>query len=103
MTDELKGTYLTARPQVAPETARAASVTVAENGRSREDVRDLLAVLGLIDAAPAGLLAPLPCGHPHGSLRRRLNGGRGTECVDCRRSTDRIDAARRRRTRVTAS
>jgi hypothetical protein len=101
--DDLRGTYLSARPVLPERTRRDASLTVAEHGLSHEDVRDLLAVLGLIDAMPAGLAAPLPCGHAHTSLRRRAVGHRGTECVECIAGRERLRAARRRALRVTSS
>lgn len=103
--DDLRGSYLSVRPILSPSTLRAAAITVAEHGESRDDVRDLLVVLGLIDATPIDV-ADLPaqaCGHPRSSLRRRQNGLRGIECVDCKNAAQRVRDARARSRRVTSS
>lgn len=96
------GSYLSTRPVLPPEEMRAAALRVCASALDVEDARGLLVALGLLDY-PTRPGEPLTCGHAHASLRRRLNGRRGTECVECRRATGRVDEARRRRGGVTAS
>lgn len=100
--EQFRGEYLSTTPVVTPDVARSAALTVAGHAIDAEDARDLLAVLGLIDA-PIGSDEPQACGHPRSALRRRQNGLRGVECVECKRAAQRVRDARSRKPRVVAS
>lgn len=99
---QFRGTYVSVVPNVGPEEARSAALTACEHSRSVADAADLLAVLGLIDLVPANP-EPLSCGHPRSAQRRRQNGRRGVECVECVRAAQRVRDARARKSRVAAS
>lgn len=101
--DDLRASWISTRPDLDDAALRSASLVVAEHGASPADVRDLLAVLGLIDAKPCASVADaLPCGHARASLRRRPT-GRGVECMACNAAAERVRYARRRKLRVAAS
>jgi hypothetical protein len=82
MTDQtLRGAYLDTAPDVTPEIAHAAALTVAENALDQDDARVLLAALGL-SGSLARIVTRLECGHPSTSGYRRV-GARGVVCRRC--------------------
>lgn len=79
---------------------RSAALVVAEHAKDAADARLLLWYVGLLDTPPETEHAPLACGHPWTSLRRREPPQRGSECVDCKHAVDRVRSARQRQRRV---
>lgn len=79
--DKWCGSRLDTVPDVTPQTAHAAALTVVEHALDRSDARELLATLGLGGKATR-IVTRLDCGHLSTDGYRRAT-ARGIQCRAC--------------------